>query len=85
MPKLVELTDEQYAAQKRAVANRAEQFEVTGTVGIRDCVTRDIVEPGGYVRLDPQVKSNILLVRSGAVRKVEAKTADKPAKADQKG
>lgn len=82
MPKLVELTDDEYAAQKRAVANRAEQYEVTGTVGIRDCVTRDIVQPGGYVRLDPQTPSNILLIRGGSVRKVE-KPAEKPA--NQKG
>lgn len=77
MPKLVELTPQEYEAAKKAVAARAEEYTVTGAVGIRDCVTRDIVAPGGTVRLDPEVKANILLVRSGAVTKVEAKAASK--------
>lgn len=77
MPRLVELTPEQYAAEKAALAKRAEEYEVIGANGIRDCITRDIVAPGGIVRLDPQVKANILLVRSGAVRKVEPKPAAK--------
>lgn len=79
MPKLVQLTDAEYAAQKKALANRAEEYEVTGSNGIRDCVTRDIVPPGGTVRLDPQQKTLSLLVNTGAVRKVD-KPAAKAAK-----
>ena len=81
MPKLVPQTPEQYAAQKKAVAARAEEYEVTGTVGIRDCVTREAVAPGGTVRLDPQQKGLALLVASGAVKKIEKKAA----KAGQEG
>lgn len=92
MATLIELTDDEYAAQKAALAVRAEEYVVIGAVGIRDCVTRDIVKPGGIVRLDPAVKANILLVRARSVRKVEPKpatpaTETKPAKAkaDQEG
>jgi len=81
MPTLIEVPDEDYAAQKRGVAARAQKFTVTGSAGIRDCVSREIVAPGGVVRLDPEVKGNVLLVRAGAVTPVESGKA----KADTKG
>jgi hypothetical protein len=73
--KIVEVPDDEYERMKREVADRALYFLVTGTVGIRDCVTRGTVKPGGIVRLDPDVKGNMLLVRSRAVGLIEDQVA----------
>lgn len=81
-PKTVEVPDDEYAAQKAAVADRAVEAVVAGDAGIRDCITRDIVRKGGTVHLDPTEPGFRLLVKSGAVRPTGAKPG-KPA--DAKG
>lgn len=67
-PKVVAVPDDEYQRMKDEVAARAVEYVVTGEAGIRDCVSRETIPTGGVVRLDPAVRGNVLLVRSGAVR-----------------
>lgn len=76
MAREVYLTDEQYAAERKAVADRCERFEVVGTNGIRDSITRETKLTREFVMLDPETVHIPILVRSGAV-----KPAPLPAKA----
>lgn len=62
--------------------------EVIGKFPIRDHVTRESIEPGGIVRLDPtnggrdpEHAGLTALVDQGAIRIVPAAKADKPANA----
>jgi len=68
MPKMVFLTDEQYAAERQAVADRCERFEVVGENGIRDSITRETMVKREFVMLDPETVQIPLLIRSGAVK-----------------
>lgn len=69
------LTPEEIAAEKQAVADRCQPFEVVGNAGIRDSITRETVLRGGTVMLDPETILIGHLVQSGAVRPVKAAAA----------
>jgi hypothetical protein len=72
MPQERYLTPEELAAEKKAVADRCQPFEVVGNAGIRDSITRETVYAGGTVMLDPQTILIGHLVQSGAVKPVKA-------------
>lgn len=74
--KVVPVSDEDYARQKQELAARAVRAVVTGDQPIRDCLTRESAHKGQTVHLDPDTTVIDHLVRSGAVRLVEAKAAD---------
>lgn len=74
MPKVVPVPDDVYARQKAEVEARCVEFEVIGEQPMRDAVTRDAVEKGGIVRLDPATTNFDLLFAAHAIRPV-----DKPA------
>lgn len=77
-PKVVQVPDDEYEAIKQAIIDRAQSFEVIGSTGIRDCVSREIIQPGGVVRLDPEVPGNVLLVKARAVRPADDKAETPP-------
>lgn len=68
MPKVIPVPDAEYARQKAEVAARCVKAQVTGDQPIRDAITRESVEPGGTVSLDPKTTNLELLERGGAIR-----------------
>ena len=72
MPKLVPVSDDQYAKEKAAVAARCVQAEVIGDQPVRDAITRESVEPGGTVNLDPKTTFVDHLVQARVVRLLPA-------------
>lgn len=81
MAKVVPVPDDEYARQKAAIAERCIKAEVTGDQPVRDAISRESVEPGGVVNIDPKTTLVDHLVRAGAVKilPAEAKT---PVKAE---
>lgn len=77
-PRVVPVADDEYAREKAAVEARCVTAEVTGAMPIRDAVSRESVQPGGTVRLDPDTTMIGHLVNSGAVRLLPAAAAAKP-------
>lgn len=73
MAKVVPVSDADYAKQKDAVAARCVKATVTGDQPVRDAITRQSVEPGGTVHLDPQTTIIDHLVRAGVVKLQAAK------------
>lgn len=75
MARVVPVADDELARTKREIEERCVAAEVTGDQPIRDAVTRESVQPGGTVRLDPKTTMVDHLVRSGAVKLLAAKAA----------
>jgi hypothetical protein len=48
-------------------------YEVTGALPIRDAVTRESVQPGGTVRLDPTRTNIDALIEAGSLKPLPAK------------
>lgn len=72
MAKVVPVSDADYEKQKADLAKRCVTAEVTGEQPIRDAVTRESVELGGMVRLDPKSTNIEHLVRAGAIKLLAA-------------
>lgn len=74
MPKLqiVDVSETALAKAKADLAARCVRAEVTGDQPIRDAISRESVEPGGFVHLDPQHTMLEHLVRCGAIRLASA-------------
>lgn len=72
MPKVVPVPDEKFAKDKADIAARCVQAEVVGDQPVRDAVTRESVEPGGIVNLDPKTTIIDHLVRAGVVKLLPA-------------
>ncbi len=53
--------------------------KVTGALPVRDAVTRESVEPGGTVRLNPNQTLISALVESGAIEVLPAKAGKQAA------
>lgn len=75
-PKVVPVSEDQYAKEKAAVAARCIQAEVIGEQPVRDANTRESVEFGGIVSLDPKTTHIDHLVRSGVVKLVSGVKAE---------
>lgn len=67
-PRVVPVADDEYARQKQAIADLVTAAEVTGDLPIRDAITRESVDKGDIVQLDPQTTPLDQLVSAGAVR-----------------
>lgn len=78
MPKVVPVPDDAYARQMAEVEARCVQFEVTGDCPIRDAVSRESIDLGGIVRLDPATTNIDTLISAHAIRPVDTSAA-KPA------
>lgn len=76
MPKIVPVSDDDYARQKQELADRAIKAVVVGDQPIRDCLTRESMYTGQTVHLDPQGTNVDLLVASRAIRLQTAKAAE---------
>ncbi len=72
MPKVVPVPDETFAKDKADIAARCIRAEVTGDQPVRDAITRESVEPGGTVSLDPKTTIIDHLVRAGVVKLLPA-------------
>lgn len=72
MVKVVPVSDEQLAKDKDALAARCIRAEVTGDQPVRDEITRESVEFGGIVNLDPKNTFIDQLVRAGVVKLLKA-------------
>lgn len=79
-PRVVPVSDDEYERQKAEVAARCVNATVVGVMPIRDAVSRESIQTGGTVRLDPETTMIAHLVNSGAIRLLPAqeKTAAKP-------
>jgi hypothetical protein len=78
-PKVIPVSDEEYARLKAEKADRCKRFLVTGHHLIRDAITRESMGRGEYVWLDPEETVIALLTAPGLV-----KEAPETAKADVK-
>lgn len=74
-PRIVAVADDDYARQKAEIEKRCVTAEVTGAMPIRDAVTRESIQAGGTVRLDPETTMIGHLVNSGAIRLLPAAAA----------
>lgn len=68
VPKIIPISDEEYAAQKAEKAKRCRSFLVIGDSKIRDAITRESKVKGEYVWLDPEETVIILLERQKLVK-----------------
>ncbi len=82
VPKVIPVSDEEYAEQKRVKAERCQRFLVTGDSKIRDAIDRESKVKGEYVMLDPEETVIVLLERAKLIKaapldapKAEAKKA----------
>lgn len=71
-PRIVEVSEAEFAAQKEALAKRCVRAEVVGDQPLRDAISRESVEPGGIVHLDPKATLLDHLVRAGAIKLLAA-------------
>lgn len=76
MAKVVPVSDAEYAKQKAAVAARCVKATVVGDQPVRDAISRESVEPGGTVNLDPQTTNIDHLVQAGVVQLLAAVKAE---------
>jgi hypothetical protein len=67
MPKVVPVSDTELSRQNKEVADRCVRATVTGDQPIRDAITRESVETGGIVHLDPKTTIIDHLVSAGAI------------------
>jgi hypothetical protein len=69
-PKIVFVSDEEFAAQKAAKAKRCQRYEVIGDAKIRDAIDRDghSRSKGEFVMLDPEETVIALLVGTRLVK-----------------
>lgn len=78
-PRVVPVSDEEYARQKAEKAKRCQRFLVTGPAAIRDAIERVSKVKGEHVMLDPEETVIILLERAKLIQ-----AAPLGAKADEK-
>lgn len=81
VPKVIPVSDEEYAAQKAAKAERSQRFLVTGDSKIRDAIDRESKVKGEYVWLDPEETVIVLLERAKLVKAAPADAPKAEAKA----
>ncbi len=67
-PKVIPVSDEEYARQKAEKAARCQRFLVTGESKIRDAIDRETKVKGEYVMLDPEETIIVLLERPGLIK-----------------
>jgi len=80
VPKVIPVSDEEYARQKAEKAERCQRFLVTGDSKIRDAIERESKVKGEYVMLDPEETVIVLLERAKLVKAapLDAPAAEKP-------
>ncbi len=78
VPKVIPVSDEEYARQKAEKAARSQRFLVTGDYPIRDAIDRESKRKGEYVWLDPEETVILLLTAPGLVK---AAPVEEPTKA----
>lgn len=81
VPKVIQVSDEEYARQKAEKAERCLRFEVIGDAKIRDAIERGVSKSKGeFVMLDPEETVIILLERAKLVKAapLDALAAEKP-------
>ncbi len=71
-PRIVAVSELDYAKQKADLAKRCVRAEVVGDQPMRDAISRESVEPGGFVHLDPDNTILDHLVRAGAIKLLPA-------------
>lgn len=74
--RIIHSTPEQVERRKRDIAARCIRAEVIGALPIRDAVTREDVEEGGIVHLDPTSTLIDALVEAGNIRVLDADTPE---------
>lgn len=68
VPKVIPVSDEEYARQKAEKAERSQRFLVTGPYKIRDAISRESKVKGEHVWLDPEETVILLLTAKGLVK-----------------
>ena len=72
MAKVVDVSDEKLNRDKTDIAARCVQAEVVGDQPVRDAITKESIEPGGTVSLDPKFTNIAHLVSAGVVKLLKA-------------